>query len=223
MSPRNIVAEAQRRKIDIIAICDHNSAENVRATIRAARGKNICVIPGMEITSREEIHILGWFPSPLAALEVQAKVYANLPGTNDPEKFGLQVVANELDEVVDFDQHLLIGATTLTIEEIVRAIKRAGGLAVAAHIDREGFGIIGQIGFIPENLPLDALEVSANLGLPGARVSFQQYAKTFPLVCSSDAHQIDELGRGVTEIECENASFAEIKNALRGFSGRRIC
>jgi hypothetical protein len=174
----------------------------------------------MEITSREEVHLLGWFPSVEAALEVQAKVYGALPGENDPDKFGMQIVVDEHDNVVEFCPRLLIGATTLSIEDLVRVIHRAEGLAVASHIDREGFGIIGQLGFIPPNLKLDALEVSYDMGLIRGWETFGEHR--LPLVCSSDAHNLEDLGRGWTEIECGAASFTELKQALAGEVGRRI-
>ena len=223
MSPRAIIQEAEKRGLDVIAICDHNSAENVWAAIKAARRSRVVVIPGMEITSQEEVHILGWFPSLEAALEVQAKVYSALPGVNDPDKFGMQVIVDEDDVVMGFSDRLLIGATTLTLEDIVRVIKRAKGLAVASHIDREGFSIIGQLGFIPPTLELDALEVTRNLGITRARELHSDYAVNFPLVCSSDAHSIEDLGGGITEFECEAASFEEVKKAIKGIADRKIC
>jgi len=223
MSPKRIVQEAEKRGINVIAICDHNSAENTWAAIKAARNTGIFIIPGMEITSQEEVHILGWFPSVEAALEVQAKVYGALPGTNDPDKFGLQVVADEDDVVMDFNERLLIGATTLPLEEIVRVIKRAGGLAVASHIDREGFGILGQLGFIPPELELDALEVTSHLGIEKAKALYPNYSAKFPFVCSSDAHVPEDLGQGTTELECKAASFEEIRLAVKGLEGRKIC
>jgi hypothetical protein len=214
ISPRAIAQEAAKKGLDLIALCDHNSAENVWAGVKAGRRAGVLVIPGMEITSREEVHILGWFPTVAAALEVQAKVYTALPGENDTERFGLQVIADEDDGVTDLCRKLLIGATTLSLEEIVQVIHRAGGLAVAAHIDREGFGIIGHLGFIPPDLKLDALEVSWNLGLANARGAFPEYIDLFPIVCCSDAHEIKDIGRGKTEFECEEASFEGLKAAL---------
>jgi 3',5'-nucleoside bisphosphate phosphatase len=214
MSPRTVVQQAVKKNLDVIAICDHNSAENVWAAVKAGRKVGITVLPGMEITSREEVHILGWFPSVEAALEVQAKVYGALPGENDPDRFGLQIIADENDNVTDFCSRLLIGATTLGLEDIIRVIHRAGGLAVASHIDREGFGIIGQLGFIPPDLKLDALEVSRAMGLEKARETYSEYTNLFPLTCSSDAHEVADIGLGFTKFEAEEATFEGIKAAL---------
>ena len=98
MSPRAIVEKSLERGIEIIALCDHNSAENVGAAIRAGNQKGLCVLPGMEINSREEVHTLAIFDTEEGALRMQELIYGYLRGTNRPELFGDQVVANEFDE-----------------------------------------------------------------------------------------------------------------------------
>ena len=108
---------------------------------------------------------------------------------------------------------LLIGATDLTLEAAVDAIHGFGGLAVASHIDRQSFGILGQIGFIPEGLPLDALEVS-----PAALSARRD---DFPVITSSDAHRLDDIGRSSTVFLLEEPSVEEIGRALRNEGGRR--
>ena len=149
MHPSAIVDAAVRAGLDAIAVCDHNSAENAAAVQRAGNAAGLAVIPGMEITSSEEVHILGLLPDIAAAMELQSKVYRSLPGRNDENAFGMQVIANEFAEVLGFKEHLLSGATTLNLDRVVAAIHDVDGLAVASHVDREGFGIIGQLGFIP--------------------------------------------------------------------------
>jgi len=221
MHPAGLVTAAVAAGLDAVAVCDHNSAENAGAVLRAARATGLTVIPGMEITSAEEVHILGLMPSLEAALELQSSVYRALPGRNDERAFGLQVIANEHAEVVGFNQHLLAGATTLTVEEVVAAIHRTNGLAVASHVDREGFGIIGQLGMIPPNLQLDALEVSPRTPLPEARARFLG-EREFPLISASDAHEPKDVGRAVTYMRLEQASLPELRQALLGISGRMI-
>jgi len=160
MTPRAIVRAALERELDMIAVCDHNSARNTAATRRAAAGTGLVVIPGIEITASEEVHILGLFENDARVAAVQEEVYGRLFGENDEEVFGYQVVVDEEDQVEDLDQRLLISATTLSTERVVRLIHDFEGLAIASHVDRSGFGIFSQLGFIPEDLSLDALEVS---------------------------------------------------------------
>lgn len=214
MMPTAIVKQAKRKGLDIIGVCDHNSAENVRAVVRAGQRENLSIIAGMEITSREEVHILGLFSDEDALLRVQDLVYENLPGENDPEAFGPQMVVDEFDSVVGSTTRLLIGATTFSLEETVNAIHDAGGLAIAAHIDRERFGLMGQLGFIPDGLPLDALEVSPRSSITAWN--------GFPVVSSSDAHSLKDIGLSSTCFLLEEATLEDIAKALKNEDGRRI-
>jgi predicted metal-dependent phosphoesterase TrpH len=169
MTPRNIIQGACEKNLAIIAITDHNSAENTAAVIAAARQTALCVIPGIEVTTQEEAHIVGLFDKVEGALSMQELVYQNLqPGKNDEDTFGIQVMANELDEVEGINKRLLIGATSLGVEQVVDGIHERQGLAIAAHIDRESFSLISQLGLIPEGLNLDALEISKRITLQQA-------------------------------------------------------
>ena len=118
MSPKKIIQKSLEVGLDVIAICDHNSAENAGATLREGNRRGLQVLPGLEICSREEVHILALFDELDPVLEMQAYVYANLPGENNSKVFGCQVVANENDEVIAENPRLLIGATRLGLMDI---------------------------------------------------------------------------------------------------------
>ncbi len=219
MSPIAIAEQAKTKEIDILGICDHNSAENVPALIKAAHKFKISVLPGMEVTSQEEVHILALFDEPEDAFKLQEIVYANLPGENDEEAFGLQVVVNEKGDVVRFNNKLLIGASTLSVETVVQTIRSLNGLAIASHIDREGFSLIGQLGFIPDHLQLDALEISPHISY---RDAIEKFNPSYPVACFSDAHFLDEIGRGVTSFRIEEGTTEEIRKAFQNKEGRKI-
>jgi PHP family Zn ribbon phosphoesterase len=221
MGPKAIVDKAIRCGLDMIAISDHNSSENVPAVVRAARDRNVTILPGMEVTSKEEVHILAVFDTVERALQLQEMVYEHLHGENDPEAFGLQVVVNEDHDVLGFNNRLLAGATELSVEQVVDSICGLEGLAIAAHVDREAFGIIGQLGFVPEGLHLDALELSANTSFEEAKRRFPEYAD-FAFVRSSDAHSATDIGRVWTSLLLSEPSTREIRKALRGEDGRRV-
>ena len=216
MSPAALVEKAIIEKLDVIGICDHNASENVEYVIRAAEDKPLFVFPGMEITSREEVHILALFENMTALKEMQDIVYGSLKGTNREEIFGCQPIVNELDEVEGFNDRLLIGATDLSLYEICKSIHRLKGVTIAAHIYRESFSILGQLGFIPSDLELDAIEISPFRG--------KQYPDVFdyPSITSSDAHFIDDIGKRFTTIFMEKPSIAELKMAMSGRRGRHI-
>jgi PHP family Zn ribbon phosphoesterase len=219
MSPQAIAEQAKIKEIDILGICDHNSAENVPALIKAASLFEISILPGMEVTSQEEVHILALFDRLEPALKLQEIIYNNLPGENDEEAFGMQVVVDEKGDVLHFNNKLLIGASTLSINEVVETIHSLEGLAIASHVDREGFSLMGQLGFIPEDLGLDALEISPRTTYQEARGKFDPI---FPLTMSSDAHYLEEIGKTTTTFFIESASTEEIKKALLSKDGRKI-
>jgi 3',5'-nucleoside bisphosphate phosphatase len=221
MYPRAIVEKSVNERLDVIAVCDHNSSENVIHVVRAASDKPLFVLPGMEVTTQEEVHLIALFDNPEELERLQKKIYDHLPGVNNEELFGSQVVVNEFDEVEGFNQHLLIGATELSIEEVVGEIHRLRGLAIASHIDRSGFGIISHLGFVPPGLKLDALEVSSLMGIEEARWEFAElYRMSF--IENSDAHFIHDIGKGFTRIRMEEASVSELRMAFRKRQGRCI-
>ncbi|MBU2472270.1 MAG: PHP domain-containing protein [Bacteroidetes bacterium] len=221
MSPKNIIHKALENNLDMIAICDHNSAENVQAVIKAAEGKNILVIPGIEICTKEEIHVLSLFEKMESASKLQFLIYAHIFGENNPDAFGMQIIANENDEVEKFETKLLIGAADLSIEQVVDEIHKLNGVAIASHIDRESYSVIGQLGFIPDNLNFDALEISPRISFEDARKRFPEY-RNYEFIQNSDAHFIDDIGKVTTEFLLAKSSFNEIKKALKNEDGRKV-
>jgi PHP family Zn ribbon phosphoesterase len=149
---------------------------------------------------------------------IQSLIDEHLSGENDPDAFGLQVVVDEWDQPTDVNTKLLIGATTLSLEEVVDAIHGFGGLAIASHIDREGFGLIGQLGFIPPGLKIDALEVSARV----SHKKWDEEWKGYSVITSSDAHCLADIGKSFTSFLVEEASLDEISKALTRQDGRRV-
>ncbi|MDI6783891.1 MAG: PHP-associated domain-containing protein [bacterium] len=214
MLPRDIVRVAKSQQVDIIGICDHNSAENVAAVIEVGRQEKIGVLPGLEVTSKEEVHLLGLFESAESALQLQEQVYAHLPGQNNPDVFGIQLVVDSQGEPVEVNSRLLIGATTLSVEEIIELIHQLDGLVIAAHIDRPSFSIISQLGIIPEQIALDGLEISSALDYDTACQRFPE-CRNYPVISSSDAHTLDALGKATTGIYLTEPSFPELKRVFQ--------
>ena len=209
-----IVKQARKVSLDMIGICDHNSAENVEAVINAGVREGLTVIPGMEITSQEEVHIFGLFQQQNDLMRLQELVYENLSGENNEQFFGPQIIIDEQDQKIGKNNKLLIGATGLTVEQIVEAIHFRGGLAIASHIDRPRFGLIGQLGFIPEGLKLDAVEV--------ANPSEFKPEHGYPVITCSDAHYLEDIGKNTTTFFMEEPSLHEMGKALRQEGARKI-
>ena len=219
MLPAAIIKHAKKQNLDGIGICDHNSAENVHAVKKAGERERIHVLGGIEITSSEEVHIMAFFDDETALREMQDIVYKNLAGENDEKIFGEQLIVDEFNNILGFNKRLLIGSTTLAINEIVKIIHSLGGIAIASHIDRDSFSIIGQLGFIPEGLSLDALELSPNYDSDKTS-NYKNYG--FPLFVSSDAHFLSDIGKTFTTFLLNSPSFSEILMAFKCIEGRII-
>jgi predicted metal-dependent phosphoesterase TrpH len=222
MSPKRIVNMALNKRLRIIGICDHNSAENVQATVNAAYNKSLTVLPGMEVTSVEEVHLIALFDEIDKVLNLQNIVYKHLiRGKNKKELFGEQIIANEFDEIEGYNTRLLIGATTLSLSEIVKYIHKNDGLVIAAHVDRMSYIIIGQLGFIPDDLNLDALEISKSRIIAQVHKNIPE-SKEFPLIFSSDAHELKDIGNSTTTFLLAHPNIEELHLALQQKRGRKI-
>jgi hypothetical protein len=225
--PTRITERALQMGLDVIGICDHNGSENVAAVRGAAaragpRGPR--VLGGMEVTSREEVHLLAIFDEDGSLSRMQEIVYDNLPGVNDREAFGDQYIVDDEDYVTGYNEHLLIGATALSVDETVERIHRCGGLAIACHIDREAFSVISQLGFVPDNAGFDALEISPRHAASPFDLSpyMNGTAGGPPVVTFSDAHHLADIGRAFTEFTVAGADLAEVRDALRGTGNRGV-
>ncbi len=221
MNPLAIVRQAKKKGLDVIAICDHNSTKNVVAVRQAGRREELAVIGGVEVCSREEAHILGLFDEEESLRDMQQLIDANLQGQNNPEFFGEQHLCDERGFVVGQETKMLIGATQMSVEEVVESIHRLGGLAIASHVDRESFSLLSQLGFVPEGLEIDALEISSLHSVSKALHCFPQI-RDYPLVRFSDAHRLVQIGVPCTTFTGSSPCVAELGKALVGDDGREI-
>lgn len=215
MTPKRIINAAKLKCLHIIGICDHNSCENVIITKEIGNTQGIKVIGGIEITSSEEVHILALFDDDAVLLKLQEIIYENLMEINDEKVYGSQAIVNEDDEIVAYNKRLLIGATKLPVKKLVDLVHSLNGLVIASHIDREGFGIIEQLGFIPDDLKLDGVEISS-------KTPFNEAKSDFPLITGSDAHFLQDIGKSFTQFLIREPTIKEIKMAFVGKEGRRI-
>ena len=219
MLPSLIIEEAKKNKLDCIGISDHNSADNVRAIKNAGKKQGILVIGGMEITTREEVHILAFFETDKALRVMQKKVCKNLAGENDENIFGEQLVVDENDGILGSCTKFLLGASGLSLEETVDAINTLDGIAIASHVDREMFSIIGQLGYIPDKLDLHALELSPNYDF-NKNINFNCLG--YSVVRFSDAHYLQDIGKTSTTLLLPALSFSDIKKTLQSEDRRKI-
>lgn len=98
MTPNNIVNMAKLKGLTCIALTDHNTAMNCRATAMAARQAGLGFIPGMELSTAEDIHLICLFPDCDKAEAFSRRVAEALPPVkNKPRIYGHQIRLDELD------------------------------------------------------------------------------------------------------------------------------
>jgi len=221
MIPPLIIETAVEKGINLIAITDHNASANTRVVQKAAYGKNVHVLPGMEIQTREEVHVLCLFDTNEQISIWQAFVDRHLPEiANDPEHFGEQFVVDETGDFLWRDERLLITSTDLSIEEVFLRVFQLGGLAIPAHVDRKAFGLFENLGIIPPGLHIEALEISRRLRLEEAIQKFPQL-RGYPLIQSGDVHRLEEF-LGWNTFNIQEPTVQEIRLAFKSEAGRSI-
>jgi len=221
MIPPLIVRRAADLGLNLIAITDHNSADNVRAVWEAAHDTGIAVLPGMEVQTREEAHILCIFDRLDQATSWHKLIDAHLPRRrNVAEVFGAQFVVDAEGELLRIDERLLATSVDLSVEEVVQGARDLGGIAIAAHVDRPGFSLLANLGFVPEGLALTALELTPWTD-PEAFIQEHPELACWPLSWSSDAHRLGDM-RVAMHIQMVEPSIEELELAFKGIDGRRV-
>lgn len=222
MSPCNIVAKAKEKGLSIIGIADHNCTKHGPLISSLAAKEDIYVLMGAEVTTKEEAHCLCFFPNGEVLSIFQSFLDEKLPPLPlDTKHFGFQVVVNEQEEIVEELPYLLITAIDASIEQVEQKVHELDGLFIPAHINKNKFSVISQLGFIPFDLNYDALEISPH-------TTKTKFCLTLPLleqktfIQCSDAHLIDGIGCAYTNFYIENKSFDEIKMALHNQQGRYV-
>lgn len=212
MIPPVIVAAALNEGINLIAITDHNSSANAGAVIEAARGSGLTVLPGMELQTREEVHLLCLFDTLDQALAWQTITDSHLPYLpNDPERIGEQYIVDETGAFLRNEERMLITSVGLSLEQAVEGVSALGGWCIPAHVDRRAYGLIPVLGLVP---PLfDALELSPHTSPAEARQRFPQIG-ALPLIQNGDVHYPDGFW-GATAFEVESPTIANLRQAVR--------
>ena len=153
--------------------------------------EGLLALPGMELTTAEEVHVVCLLPDLEAAAAFGALVRQRLNlGENHPEFFGRQLVMDKEDHLLREETALLAGATDISVMEVPALVKGFGGVAYPAHIDRPAFSLISNLGFwLPDaGFPLAELslrcpaEFTCRPDLAGVR-----------FIRGCDAHALDQI------------------------------
>ncbi|MFA8450334.1 MAG: PHP domain-containing protein [Bacteroidales bacterium] len=222
MSPNTIIQRAQEENLNIIGITDHNSTRQAPLIRKLGVDKNIFVLMGAEVTSKEEAHCLCFFEKESQLEKFQKyldRYLTNIP--NDPTQFGFQVVVDEKENIIYEEKKLLISAINQSIDEIFDTVQNLDGIFIPAHIDKGAFSLTSQLGFIPPDIRAHALEITKRTNLKDFITQFN-YLNKFSFIQSSDAHQPEDIGKSYCMFSLEEPSFYEIKKALKGIENRKV-
>lgn len=216
MTPANIAGMATIQGLTLLALTDHNSCDNCPAFFTHCKRYGIVPVPGMELTTAEDIHLLCLFPTLDSAMSFDGEVKKHLIKIkNKPEIFGNQFVMDENDEVASEFEYLLINATDLDLESASKLVDSFGGVSYPAHIDRESNGIVAILGTFPDTPEFSAFELND-------KSSLEEYRKNHGIlnglqyVVSSDAHHLWNISEAENEIMLDDEPYSsqKVRDAL---------
>ncbi len=220
ITPGEIVKKAKEKNIEVLALTDHNSAENAEVFEYYCSENDILFIPAMEVETKEEIHILCYFSDLNTLKKWQSIVYEHLPGKdNDEDFFGPQIKCDFADEYKEKITQMLAGAVNLSLEETTKKVSELGGIAVPSHLDRKN-SIISQLGFIPPDLDFKTVEISKNISLENALKKYPQL-NNYQIIKNSDSHYLKDI-KAYHYLYLDGLNFFEFKKALKMVDGRKI-
>lgn len=214
MTPNNIVNMSLLNGMEMIALTDHNTCGNCRAAVEAGRRNGLCVVPGMELCTSEEIHVVCLFPTVEAAEAFSAYVEScSVKIPNRPEIFGRQLLLNAEDEEIGEIGHMLLNASGISISNVVETVGRYGGAAFPAHIDRDSYSVLSVLGEIPADAGFHAAEVSM-AGDPVSLQSRHPILKDMSMLRDSDAHYLENMPEADSWIDLPECSPECLLQAL---------
>ena len=226
MTPANLVGMAAVKGLDVIALTDHNSCRNCPAAMKHGEEYGVIVIPGMELTTSEEVHVVCLFPTLDDALSFDAYVYDHiLPIKNKEHIFGRQQIMDKEDHVTGNVERLLISATAISFDRIFALVSSYHGIAYPAHIDKTTTSLLSNLGFVPPDSTFLCAEIH-NMGNLHRIQKEHPYFLQCNIVSSSDAHYLEDINEPYYQLYSESRSIPDILAALlrrtwRYFSRKR--
>ncbi len=214
MTPANLVGMASVLGLDVIALTDHNSCKNCPAAMKHGENYGVIVIPGMELTTAEEVHVVCLFPTLEDALSFDEYVYERiLPIQNKEEIFGKQQVMNEEDEEIARVDRLLISATDISFDDAFPLVESYHGIAFPAHIDKSSTSLLSNLGFVPPDSTFTCAEIHDMSKLHQIQKE-HPYFKRCHMISDSDAHYLQDIRDPHYQIYPESRSIPDILTCL---------
>lgn len=215
MTPANIVGMAAVKGLDVIALTDHNSCKNCPAAMKHGENYGVTVIPGMELTTAEEVHVVCLFPTLTDAMAFDEYVYARLlPIPNKEAVFGKQQIMDEDDQVTGNVEHLLIGATDISFDQVFDLAEAYHGIAYPAHIDKSTTSLLSNLGFVPPDSRFTCAEIHTFDHLHQIQKEHPYFLQC-KIISSSDAHYLEDIHEPDYQIYAKSRAIPDILAGLR--------
>lgn len=213
MTPNNLVHMAALAGLQVIAVADHNTTKNVPAAIKVGQECGVLVVPAMELTTKEDIHVLCLLPDEAQAERLRAYVYERLPQRkNRPKAFGHQLVLDENDELIEEEPQLLAFGSSIGIYEVRALLEGFGGIAIPAHIDRASYSLLGVMGLVDKEMGFSVYEITRDCD-PEALMEKYRFSGGF--LKSSDAHDLTAIRDGEFFLDVEELTPTGVIDAIR--------
>jgi PHP family Zn ribbon phosphoesterase len=214
MTPANIVGMSELKNLDVIAVTDHNSCKNCPPVLKLAEQAGIVALPGMELCTMEEVHVLCLFSELEDAMHFDAYVAEQLMKIpNDEKAFGKQQICDEDDNILGTEPYLLINATNISFDHLGKLMKEFHGVYIPAHMDKNSNSLLSNLGFISPDADFLIAEL-ADLAHLEELTKKNPYLSQCNIITDSDAHELGKINEAVNYLECESRTTTAIVRAL---------
>ena len=214
-TPNNILNMSMLKGLDIISICDHNTAKQYKTIDKIKDSFDFLVIYGMEVTVKEGFHVLTYFENYDDIMSLDEVIDASLDKSvmNDNKSLNDQVVCN----VYDLEEYVIpyfLNQKSISFSELITITKKLGGLVIPAHIDRKNTGILDFISDF-SSYDIDGIEIY-DVNNIDKLLTMYPYLKKYKYLHSSDAHDISKISEKEFSIDLDDLNFKSFKKWLKG-------
>jgi ABC-type cobalamin/Fe3+-siderophores transport system ATPase subunit len=201
IKPEDIIEKSLESGLGIIAITDHNTDGSFLEIQEASIGKDLLVLPGVEITTPQggsgQIHMLAIFNNSdyRKVDELLTKI-----GIPFKKRSHSDAVANK------------------TIPEIMAIVHELSGISLLSHVDLKG-GIDVEM---PTQTPAkqEILSCPFLKGIELTDMNNLSNYGNYACIQNSDAHSLDDIGKRYTLIKMGTPSFEGLRQALGDHESR---
>ena len=214
MTPANIIGMAKLKELDVIAITDHNTCQNCGPAMQLGEEYGVLVLPGMELTTEEEVHVVCLFSELNNALAFDEYVYQKLIKVrNNEDIFGKQLVVDAKERILRHESYLLINATSISFSQVYELTARFHGIMIPAHIDKSSNSLLSNLGFVPPDSQFECVEIKDESKVTGLLRS-NPYLQGCKVITNSDAHTLMDINEPIHCLHAVEKTRASVLQAL---------